>query len=43
MADVVRLIERHDLDMDEAHRFMGSTRWKQNYRLVGERIFRVLN
>jgi len=42
MSDVVRLIERNDLDMDEAHRFMGSSRFKNNYRLVGERIFRAL-
>lgn len=42
MADVVRAIERQDLDLDEAHGFMRTTRFQQNFKLQGEKIFRIV-
>jgi len=44
MADVVAAIGRHDLDLDEAHGFMRSQRFAQNFRIEegGSRIFRVV-
>merc|ERR1712050_163489 len=38
--DVVSYIEGHDLDIEEAHRFMRSQRFQQNFRLDGETIYR---
>merc|ERR1712110_347380 len=43
MEDVVRHIERSDvLDMHAAREFMGSERFKQNFYLEGQQIFRVV-
>lgn len=46
MAELIRQIERHDLSLDEAHSFMRSERFRQNYRVdeSGEsaRIFRTV-
>merc|ERR1719468_786159 len=42
MADVVRQIERQDLEMDDAHNFMRTARFQQNFRLEGENLFRVV-
>lgn len=42
MADVVRQIERQDLDLDEAHNFMRTARFQQNFRVEGERIYRIV-
>jgi len=42
MADVVRAIERQDLDLDEAHGFMRTARFQQNFKLQGEKIFRIV-
>jgi len=41
MADVVRQIENDDLDIDQVHEFMASRRFRQNFRVQGESIFRV--
>jgi DNA replication licensing factor MCM2 len=41
MADVVRQIESDDLDIDQVHEFMASRRFRQNFRVEGESIFRV--
>jgi len=40
MADVVTAIERYDFDINEAHTFMRTERFRQNFRVDGERIFR---
>merc|ERR1712107_465365 len=41
MADVVRQIERYDLDIDSAHTFMNSERFRSNFFLMGEKLFRL--
>jgi DNA replication licensing factor MCM2 len=40
--ELVRQIELHDLDINEAHSFMGGERFKRAYRVGGEQIFRNL-
>mmetsp|Transcript_67351 Transcript_67351/g.156371 ORF Transcript_67351/g.156371 Transcript_67351/m.156371 type:complete len:890 (+) Transcript_67351:64-2733(+) len=42
MAEVAQQIERHDLDADTAHEFLRSDRFHSNFRLQGERIFRMV-
>mmetsp|Transcript_816 Transcript_816/g.1812 ORF Transcript_816/g.1812 Transcript_816/m.1812 type:complete len:891 (+) Transcript_816:14-2686(+) len=42
VADVIRSIEAADIDMEETHTFMRSDRFRQNFRLEGERIFRMV-
>mmetsp|Transcript_147042 Transcript_147042/g.409649 ORF Transcript_147042/g.409649 Transcript_147042/m.409649 type:complete len:894 (-) Transcript_147042:247-2928(-) len=42
MADVAAHIERNDLDFDASHEFMSSERFRNNFRLEGERIYRVV-
>jgi len=43
MADVVRQVEQDDLmDLNEANSFFRSTRFQQNFRLDGEKIYRAL-
>jgi len=42
MADVVVEIQRQDLDIDEAHSFMRTQRFHQNFRVEGEKIYRVV-
>jgi len=42
MEEVVRQIERNEIDISEAHTFMGSERFKKHFRVDGERLFRVV-
>lgn len=42
MADIARQIERQDLELEEAHAFMRSQRFQQNFRLQGEKVYRVV-
>mmetsp|Transcript_29080 Transcript_29080/g.50859 ORF Transcript_29080/g.50859 Transcript_29080/m.50859 type:complete len:880 (+) Transcript_29080:89-2728(+) len=42
MADVVKQIERYDLDMDEAQNFMRTQRFRQNFRVEGETVFQAV-
>mmetsp|Transcript_78917 Transcript_78917/g.231640 ORF Transcript_78917/g.231640 Transcript_78917/m.231640 type:complete len:896 (+) Transcript_78917:82-2769(+) len=42
MADVAVQLERNDLDQDQAHEFLSSDRFRNNYRLDGERLFRLV-
>jgi len=42
MEEVVREIERNDLDLEEAHTFMRTQRFKDNFRLEGEKLFRQI-
>lgn len=42
MADVVRHIERYDLDLQEAHDFMSTQRFKQNFHIVDGKIHRLV-
>eukprot|EP00747_Dinoflagellata_sp_TGD_P182835 gnl/TRDRNA2_/TRDRNA2_37270_c0_seq1.p1 gnl/TRDRNA2_/TRDRNA2_37270_c0~~gnl/TRDRNA2_/TRDRNA2_37270_c0_seq1.p1 ORF type:complete len:890 (+),score=215.87 gnl/TRDRNA2_/TRDRNA2_37270_c0_seq1:88-2757(+) len=42
MADVVAAIERYDFDITEAHSFMRTDRFRQNFRMDGERMFRII-
>jgi len=41
MADVVRQIESDDLDIDQVHSFMETHRFRQNFRVEGESLFRL--
>merc|ERR1711939_30204 len=41
MTDVVSRIERQDLDMNEATKFMRSERFRQNFRLSGEQLYQI--
>merc|ERR1740139_98459 len=40
--ELVRQIELHDLDINEAHSFMGGERFRRGYRTEGEQIFRAM-
>jgi len=43
MAEVVNLIERYDLDLDEAHNFMRTQRFRHNFRITeDERMYRIV-
>mmetsp|Transcript_26587 Transcript_26587/g.47184 ORF Transcript_26587/g.47184 Transcript_26587/m.47184 type:complete len:907 (-) Transcript_26587:79-2799(-) len=42
MSEVVRQIEQNDMDMDQAHTFMQSPRFLQNFRVEGERLYRII-
>jgi len=42
LADFVHQIELHDLDINEAHGFMGGDRFSKGYKIVGEQIARNL-
>jgi len=42
MNDVVRQIERQDLELEEAHNFMRTAHFQQNFRLEGEQLFRIV-
>ena len=42
MDDVVRAIERNDIDLEEAHAFMRSERFKRHFREEGGRLFRIV-
>jgi len=41
MTDVVSRIERQDLDMNEATKFMRSDEFRQNFRLSGEQLYQI--
>jgi len=41
MAEVVRQIENDDLDIDQVHSFMETHRFRQNFRVEGESLFRL--
>jgi len=41
MTDVVTRIERQDLDMNEATKFMRSERFRQNFKLSGEQLYQI--
>eukprot|EP00448_Togula_jolla_P024305 CAMPEP_0170578644 /NCGR_PEP_ID=MMETSP0224-20130122/5565_1 /TAXON_ID=285029 /ORGANISM="Togula jolla, Strain CCCM 725" /LENGTH=890 /DNA_ID=CAMNT_0010901625 /DNA_START=53 /DNA_END=2725 /DNA_ORIENTATION=- len=42
MSDVVQQIEQNDIDLDEAHSFMRTARFSNNYRVEGENIYRIV-
>jgi DNA replication licensing factor MCM2 len=42
MEDVVRQVERFEIDLEEAHAFMQSERFRRTFRIDGERLFRVV-
>lgn len=42
MAEFSAAIERYDLDIDQAHNFLRTERFRQNFRVDGERIFRMI-
>jgi len=42
MDDVVKQIEREDLDMYEAHTFMASEQFGANFRKEGSKLFRIV-
>ncbi|CAK0861019.1 unnamed protein product [Prorocentrum cordatum] len=42
MEDVVRQIDCDGMDIDRAHAFMSSTRFRQCFRVMGVRIYRVV-
>jgi len=43
MAEVVNQIERYDLDLDEAHNFMRTQRFRHNFRITeDERMYRIV-
>mmetsp|Transcript_65666 Transcript_65666/g.148159 ORF Transcript_65666/g.148159 Transcript_65666/m.148159 type:complete len:885 (-) Transcript_65666:177-2831(-) len=42
MEDVVRQIERSDLEIDTASEFMRTERFRQNFKLEGDKVFRVV-
>eukprot|EP00929_Paragymnodinium_shiwhaense_P119949 TRINITY_DN9185_c0_g1_i1.p1 TRINITY_DN9185_c0_g1~~TRINITY_DN9185_c0_g1_i1.p1 ORF type:complete len:885 (+),score=284.07 TRINITY_DN9185_c0_g1_i1:74-2728(+) len=42
MAEVVAAIERNDLDLDEAHAFMRTPRFAQNFREENGRLWRIV-
>jgi len=42
MADVVRVIERHEIDLDEAHDFMRSPRFRAYFKVEDEKVYRVI-
>mmetsp|Transcript_11333 Transcript_11333/g.26100 ORF Transcript_11333/g.26100 Transcript_11333/m.26100 type:complete len:875 (+) Transcript_11333:74-2698(+) len=39
MADILREVERQDLDLDQAHSFFSTDRFRANFRLEGEQLF----
>jgi len=42
MEDVVRQIDSDGMDIDRVHAFMSSTRFRQCFRVMGVRIYRVV-
>lgn len=40
--DVVHYMERYELDITEAHNFFRTPRFQQNFRVEGDRIFRIV-
>eukprot|EP00933_Yihiella_yeosuensis_P034372 TRINITY_DN2786_c0_g2_i1.p1 TRINITY_DN2786_c0_g2~~TRINITY_DN2786_c0_g2_i1.p1 ORF type:complete len:895 (+),score=237.27 TRINITY_DN2786_c0_g2_i1:77-2761(+) len=42
MTEIARQIEAADLSMDEAHSFMQTQRFQQNFRVEEEKVFRVI-
>ncbi|CAK0841343.1 unnamed protein product [Prorocentrum cordatum] len=42
MEDVVRQIDSDGMDIDRVHAFMSSTRFRQRFRVMGVRIYRVV-
>jgi len=42
MGDLAAQLERNDLDADQAHEFLGSERFRSNFRLDGERLYRIV-
>jgi len=42
MGDVVRALERNDLSTDEAQSFMKTERFHKNFRIEGEKLFRIV-
>jgi len=42
VADWVRAIEQHDLNLPDADAFIRTQRFKQNFRVEGEQIFRIV-
>merc|ERR1712032_1647461 len=43
MAEVIRQIEAYDLDLDEAHNFMRTQRFRHNFRMgEDERMYRIV-
>eukprot|EP00933_Yihiella_yeosuensis_P034371 TRINITY_DN2786_c0_g1_i1.p1 TRINITY_DN2786_c0_g1~~TRINITY_DN2786_c0_g1_i1.p1 ORF type:complete len:899 (+),score=221.20 TRINITY_DN2786_c0_g1_i1:65-2761(+) len=42
MKEVIRQIELADLDIEQAHSFMTTARFQQNFRVEGESIFQVV-
>jgi len=42
MGDVVRALERFDLSTDEAQSFMKTERFHKNFRIEGEKLFRIV-
>jgi len=42
MEDVVRQLERYEIDIEEAHAFMRSERFRKTFREEGGRLFRMV-
>jgi DNA replication licensing factor MCM2 len=42
MADIVRHVERAEIDISEVHNFMRSARFKSQFRVDGERVYQVV-
>jgi len=42
MAEILRQVERADIELDEVHNFMRSPRWQQHFRVEDDRVYRVV-
>merc|ERR1711865_434556 len=42
MADIIRQVERLDIELEEAHNFMRSPRFQHHFRLEDDRVYRVV-
>jgi len=42
MADLAAHVERNDLELEQAHEFISSERFRSNFRLEGERLYRMV-
>jgi len=42
MAEIVRQVERADIDLDEVHNFMRTPRFRQHFRVEDDKVYRVV-
>jgi DNA replication licensing factor MCM2 len=42
MAEILRQVERADIELDEVHNFMRSPRWQQHFRVEDDRVYRIV-